>query len=364
MSIQHRPDRKKPFIARVYGPDGQEHQRSFATEPEAARWERTMLVDRDRDNWSDPRAGDVLLEEWAERWLAGRRRRPSTMRQQEILLRKHVLAEFGSYKLKRIRRSDVLAWRVSLLDSGLSVSTVRQVVLVLRMVLALAVAEGRLAKNPAAGLDPIEDDHEPEHRYLTPQELEALADAIDPSYRALVLVMGLGGLRIGEAASLSPSRVRDGVITVDRTVRADGEFGPPKTRASRRKVAMGVRLSEEMERHRRLYVPTGAALLFPGRSGQTLDHRWFSRRVLAKAVAASIGGHLTPHDLRHTHVSLLIAQGVDLVSISRRLGHGSIRITVDTYGGLQPGTDERVAASLDQAFAGEMRALRVVRGGE
>ena len=61
---------------------------------------------------------------------------------------------------------------------------------------------------------------------------------------------------------------------------------------------------------------------------------------------------MRPHDLRHTHVALLIAAGEDPYVISHRLGHASIRTTPEPYGHLFPGLDEAAADALDASVCG------------
>ncbi len=61
---------------------------------------------------------------------------------------------------------------------------------------------------------------------------------------------------------------------------------------------------------------------------------------------------VTLHSLRHTHASHLIAAGVDVLTISRRLGHSSPKITLDIYGHLFPNTDDRAAQVMDAALSG------------
>lgn len=60
---------------------------------------------------------------------------------------------------------------------------------------------------------------------------------------------------------------------------------------------------------------------------------------------------MRPHDLRHTHVALLIAAGEDPYVISKRLGHASIRTTYDVYGHLFEGRDREAASALEEARA-------------
>jgi integrase len=87
--------------------------------------------------------------------------------------------------------------------------------------------------------------------------------------------------------------------------------------------------------------------------------------------AAADGGHLSPsrlskawprvlaaigmpgvtlHSLRHTHASMLIASGMDILTVSRRLGHSSPTITLAVYGHLICGTDDRAAQIMEAAF--------------
>ena len=65
---------------------------------------------------------------------------------------------------------------------------------------------------------------------------------------------------------------------------------------------------------------------------------------------------VTLHSLRHTHASMLIASGVDILTISRRLGHSSPTITLSVYGHLIHGTDDRAAQVMDAAFGSKMVA--------
>ena len=59
---------------------------------------------------------------------------------------------------------------------------------------------------------------------------------------------------------------------------------------------------------------------------------------------------VTLHSLRHTHASMLIAGGVDVISVSRRLGHSSPKVTLEVYGHLIHGGDDRAAQIVGAAF--------------
>ncbi len=83
--------------------------------------------------------------------------------------------------------------------------------------------------------------------------------------------------------------------------------------------------------------------------GGPLRLHLFRRRIWYPAVRESVGEPMRPHDLRHTHVALFIAEGEDPYVISQRLGHASIRATYDVYGHLLEGRDREAADALEKA---------------
>jgi integrase len=112
-----------------------------------------------------------------------------------------------------------------------------------------------------------------EMRFLTPAEIARLADAIRPSYRALVLVGAYGGLRIGELAGLRRSRVDllRGTVEVAEIVTEVGgrlRVGPPKTRASRRTVGLPRAVVEELAAHLAMPAPPTPSCSRPQRAGR------------------------------------------------------------------------------------------------
>ena len=90
--------------------------------------------------------------------------------------------------------------------------------------------------------------------------------------------------------------------------------------------------------------------MFQAPDGGPLRRTTFRERFWLPAVRASVGEPCRFHDLRHTHVALLIAQGEHPKVIQQRLGHASIRTTLDTYGHLFEGLDEAAAERLDAGF--------------
>ena len=164
-------------------------------------------------------------------------------------------------------------------------------------------------------------------RFLNPAEIAALADTINPRYRALVLTAAYTGLRAGECAGLKLTRLNllRRQLTVAETlsdVRGHLRFSPPKTNAARRTVTLPASLCDELARHIGEY-PT-EDLVFTAAEGGPIRWSNFRRRSWQPATEAVGLDGLRFHDLRHTHAALLIAAGEHPKVIQARLGHASI----------------------------------------
>ena len=193
-------------------------------------------------------------------------------------------------------------------------------------------------------------------RYLNPAEIADLADKIHPAYRALVFVGDYGGLRIGELAAPRRFRVDFAAGTVDvaetvNELKGKLVVGPPKTRASRRKVSLPLGVMEELADHLRVPGrPTDQ--VFKGQGGGQLRISNFRRNIWRPAVAEANLTGLRIHDLRHTAVALWIAAGASPKEVAARAGHTSVSFVLDRYGHLFPEADTALRARLDSLFRG------------
>ena len=120
------------------------------------------------------------------------------------MLRVHILTRWGAVKLADVTHEQIAGWIAELRCSGLSASTVRQIHRVFSLVLALAVRDGRLARNPAEGV-PLPRATRGEQVFLTHDQLDALADAAGRE-RLVIFFLGYTGVRYGEMVAL---RVRN-----------------------------------------------------------------------------------------------------------------------------------------------------------
>jgi len=203
--------------------------------------------------------------------------------------------------------------------------------------LDLAVEDGRLPKNPARSATGGRSflptmPKARTHTYLTHGQLLRLADEAKP-YDALILTLGYGGLRWGEASAL---RVRDadllrGRLQVSRSAsEVNGRliYGTTKTHAART-VPIPARLRVLLSQQVAGKSPDD--LLFTAPKGGPLRVGGFRRHVFDRAVQAAGIHKLTPHDLRHTAASLTVSTGGNVKTVQRMLGHASAAMTLDVY---------------------------------
>lgn len=250
------PNGRVRFVARWREPgSGRDRSKTFELEREAKDHERRMKVAVGNGSYVSPDGGRVRLAEWATDWLAMLTVAPSTIAQRESYVSNRILPELGEYRIGELSPVTIRRWARGLLDAGLAHATAQKCLQILSQMLADAERAGRIARNPAVGISlgsGGELSARKEHRYLSMDEVEALADAIRPEFRAMVFVGALAGLRIGEMGGLRRSRISGSKLRVDRAVVEVGSQlseRVPKTRGSVRTIAMPERLVDELLGH-------------------------------------------------------------------------------------------------------------------
>ncbi|GIU92353.1 MAG: site-specific integrase [Acidimicrobiia bacterium] len=313
-------------------------------------------MDRLRGEWVDPRAGQITVAEWLDRWLAGRRVRPSTAARDASLIRNAVLPHLGGRRLGDLTPEDIRRW-VATLEGSYSRETMRKAVQVFAAALRTAVDDGRIPRSPVPRRLDLGEPTRREMVIVEAGQVRRLCEVIDPRYRTMVLVGYLAGLRLGETAALQVGDLDllRRTVTVEATLGRDRTRQPPKTRSSRRQVSIPQPLAEALAAHLATY-PDPDGWVFPAPEGGPVDLNNWRRRVWNPAVREAGLDGLRFHDLRHSHVAALIAAGVHVKVISERLGHSSIVVTMNTYGHLLPGLDEEAADTLGQVWAAAGRA--------
>jgi integrase len=226
---------------------------TFETKADAARWLSATHNDLSRGQWFDPRRAQVRFDEWADSWTKNVvDLRPSTFARDKDYLNRYIIPVFGELPLGDISVGRIRTWITDLNASGLAPATVVKAGQILSKVLRSAVEEGVMATNPcsAVRLPRVE---RTEMRYLSPAEVSRLADAIDPRYRAVVLLGAYGGLRAGELFGLRFPRLdlpAQRLDVVEQVIEVSGNlhFGAPKTKVGSSQRSAASRRVRRIER--------------------------------------------------------------------------------------------------------------------
>lgn len=372
------------FRTFITAPDGKRRPIQAATKKEAEQKAQDEL--RKYRLGLDPDATKITVETFMQRFLefikpgAGNVEvevSPSVYADYGYHVTRHINPTLGKVPVQKLTTRDVDQLLKSKSESGLSVSTVQYTHRVLRRALNFAVDWGVIERNPAsarmrsakrkfrpaAGSEKI--------RFFTPEQAEKfLVAARDDRHEALFVTALTTGTRPGEQFALQWDDVRfdAGTITIrraiHRTKRKKGDKGDswilrsPKTAGSRRTLTIpavaveALRRHQDRQREQRLLAGDRwieGGFVFTSEKGTPLDvsnvlHHF--QRVCQDNGLPKI----RYYDLRHTHASLLINEGMHPKVIAERLGHSSIKLTMDTYGHLFAGSDQGAADAMDRLF--------------
>jgi integrase len=313
-----------------------------------------------------------FLDRWVADWADLHVSAKTSQRYRE-LLNNQIKPYLGTMPIQRVRAAHLTQLYAKLLREGavngapLSARSVGHVHRCLRRAFGHAVQWGIITANPAAVVSPPKV-QEKEIEIVREDEIRSLLNQLRDGHRDLHAIATLAlatGMRRGELLALRWQDVdlEAGQVQVTRSLeqtRKGLAFKTPKSRRGRRKISLPIAAAGEMRAHRkaqqerRLQLGRGKAtiedLVFPRpdesgpREPDTLTIEWLR-------ATAAIGRRVNLHALRHTHASSLIAAGVDILTISRRLGHAKPSVTLDVYGHLYAGSDDRAVQAMEALFA-------------
>lgn len=288
------------------------------------------------------------LGEYLGDWLtACRNIRPNTARDYGVSIHKYITVHLGSVRLQSVDRLQIRGMYRKLAESGISEKTVHNIHICLHKALQDAVDDGLLRRNPADRAHAKPKDR-PEMLSWSSDELATfLAFAAQDRDLALYHVAAATGMRRGELLGL---RWRDVDLDTARLVvrqqftrQGSGlGFGPPKSKKSVRTIDLDEEtvalLREQEERQRFDRHASGSSyrtdldLVFCRPGGLPEDPNVIGRRFERRVRALGSVPAITLHGLRHTHATLLLEAGVDVKTVSERLGHDTVQTTLELYG--------------------------------
>jgi integrase len=259
--------------------------------------------------------------------------------------------------MDQIERADIKRFLARKVNSGLTLARVKRIKATLSGIFAHAMEDGVVDRNPAVGLDRYLGNKDEgltrkEPDPFTAAELVAYLDAArahEPDHYPFFLTLARTGVRLSEALGLQWGDVdfHGGFIEIRRGL-VDGKVTTPKS-GKRRRVPMSpdlaTALKEKKEAERG---EDGPDWIFVNGEGRPLDGRNLRSRIHRRISERAGLRTIRLHDFRHTYATLRIGAGHNIAEVSKHLGHGSIKITIDLYHHWTPGQGQSEVAELDR----------------
>lgn len=333
----YKDEERKTWYASFYyhdwtGEHKKKVKRGFKTKKEAQEWERFFLNVK-AETLDIPFEQFVTLYEEDVR----ARVRENTWISKEYIINKKLIPYFGKKKMNEIKTSDIIKWQnnlVSMKDKNgrplYSRSYLKTIQSQLSCIMNHAVRLYNLRKNPVHAAGSIGGDERSSLMGIwTVDEYRTFANAIMDEIEAYTAyeILYWGGLRLGELLALTSSDIdfENNEIYVTKSLQSiKGEvvITPPKTKKGTRVVKMPQFVIEEID------------ILIKMQYGLKPDERIFSlskgymHHVMDRGCDKSGVKRIRIHDIRHSHISMLIDMGFTAVDVANRVGHENIDITM------------------------------------
>ncbi|MEC1701571.1 tyrosine-type recombinase/integrase [Bacillus velezensis] len=287
--------------------------------------------------------------------------KPNYYQNQKYIINKHISDYFLKSDIQKITHREITNFRKHLMETGLSNKSVNNIMTSLSKIFDTAVHEEILKRNPCDNVKRLPLTRK-KMKFWRPEEFKKFISLIPQDqllFKTFYTVAFLTGLRCGEMLALQWKDIDKILLEIDvhkSCTWLDGQFvvTTPKTKNSIRRVSINKKLLKLLERWREaqeeLFNELGIRHSHDTYIFQYKDtpsrKDIFSRKIKYFCKDSD----LTPirlHDFRHSHVALLIHQGEDYITIKERLGHGSVKTTIDVYGHLYPNKQKEMADKLD-----------------
>jgi integrase len=358
--------------ARYPGPDGIDRPapHTFDRKRDATDWLADKRAELVRGDWLDPDRGRIAFRDFGTRWVEERDIAETTRERYDQVLRTHLLPMLGALAVSDMREADVRSWHKDRRSAGVSQATTAKAYRLLHAILHTAADDGLIRRNPCR-IRGAGEEKATERPVLTVDEVFALADAIRPRFRCLVLLAAFTSLRFGELAALRRPQLDLDAGEV-RVVHSQAELRKgrlltkgPKSAAGSRIVSIPAALIPELRSHVQWFAESAPdGLVFVGPLGGRLLRRNF-RRLWGQAVSAV---QLDPaavhfHDLRHTGNHLASATGATTKELMARMGHSTMRAAL-IYQHATRERDRKIADGLSEQIKTARRTAPTEGPGE
>jgi integrase len=340
------------WVARVEGPTSQLIERTAEFET-AKNWLSKTLGQVENGTYKEDAVKNRTLNEQVKVWRSRKVRASArTLKRYDTSLNNQILPYLGAMRIAAISTSDVSTWVAKLVQDGHGAPSVAKAVALLKQIMKAAHNDELIRRNPVVDIE-IPTVVPKDQKALTLVQLKNLTDTC-PDHRALLLVLGLLGLRISEATALQVKDVDilGAKLSVQRshTHGADYKRIVSTTKTKKKRV---LDIPNPVLNALKPLVEGRKAkdFVFLGSKGLgAINYTWFRNTIFMPAIASLGLEDVGIHNLRHTAASLLISQGAQITTVSKILGHASIVQTLKTYGHYYPSDMQDSLFGLGAAF--------------
>ena len=326
----------------------QKLKRGFATKKEAQAWEREFLMEKQADinmtfeNFVGLYEKDIKPKLKLNTWMT-----------KESIIQKKILPYFRKRKLSEITAKDIIDWQNEIRGlpdhngKPLSATYLKTVHNQLSAIFNHAIRYYGLQVNPAQRAGNMGTEERREMLFWTKEEYTKFSEAMmdkPMSFYAFEMLYWCG-IREGELLALTPADFdfEKGTVSINKSYqRLNGQdiVTTPKTKKSNRVIQMPQFLCEEMQDYlKQLYGAEPDSRIFP-------VSKYYLHHEMDRGCKETGVKRIRIHDLRHSHISLLIDMGFTALAIADRVGHESIDITY-RYAHLFPTRQSEMANKLD-----------------
>lgn len=313
------------------------HRRGFNTKKEALEFEREFLA---QSQFSIEMTFKSLYSLYQEDMES--RIKKTTMETKEYIIKKKILPFFENMKVKEIKPIHIRKWQSDLLKTDYSKTYLKSIYNQLTAIFNYAVRFHNLDKNPCHVAGSIGKKDADEMQILTLQEFNKMIDYVtDKENKFFYIVLFWTGMRKGELLALTYEDVdfENKTISINKNfqiVRGEKVITDPKTPKSKRVIAVNdIVLNCIKEMWDTTYKPNKTDTIF-------YVSKYSLKRQLDTACKRAKVPQIRIHDLRHSHASYLLSNGINIVILSRRLGHEKVQTTLNIYCHICPSSEDRL----------------------
>ncbi|HBA46328.1 MAG TPA: site-specific integrase [Lachnospiraceae bacterium] len=323
------------------GAKKQKKKRGFKLQREAKEWERNFLERlQGTPDMTFQALYDIYIDDMRHRL------RPGTVKKAESVFRNRILPYFKDKPISSITPADIRAWQNTQIDAGYSSGYLEQIHIIMSILFNYAVSYYNLPSNPCKKAGGMGKQTRSMNFWTLAQYTGFIQHVTDIAAHAALQLLFYSGMRFGEmmALTLADFDFQANTISVSKTLHhASGcdTVGPPKTANGNRVISMPAAIMQEVQAY--------AAKIY----GMAPEDRVFTFtdaliRGNIKRYSEKAGiPRIRIHDIRHSHVSLLIDMGFTPHLIAERIGD-TVQMVNSTYGHLYPSKHAEVAEKLNR----------------